>query len=84
MNKHINNFMHKVVVPLQYGLAVASLIVQVVYDALAQVVTLTLGYVQELIDIIDKSGRKIGKGIQQANQVMKEALLKDYTKHEDD
>lgn len=84
MNKHINNFMHKVVVPLQYVLAVTSLFVQVVYDALTQVVNLTIGYVQEVATIIDKAGRRFGRGIQQANQVMKQAMLKDYTKQDED
>ncbi len=83
MNKHVNNFMHKVVVPLQYVLAVASLFVAVVYDALTQIINLLIGFVQEVVSIIDVAGRKIGKGIQQANQIMKEALLKDYTKKED-
>lgn len=83
MNKYVNNFMHKVVVPLQYVLAVTSLFVAVVYDALTQIINLLIGFVQEVVSIIDVTGRKIGKGIQQANQIMKEALLKDYTKKED-
>lgn len=84
MNKHVNNFMHKVVVPLQYVLAVTSLVVSVVYDSLTQIINLVIGFVQESVSIIDVAGRKIGKGIQQANQIMKEALLKDYTKKEDE
>ena len=84
MNKHINNFMHKVVVPLQYVLAVASLIIREVYNVLDKVVKMTIGYVMEVAKIVDEALRVIGTGIQRANQIMKQALLKDYTKKEDE
>lgn len=88
MNKnvsaYINNFMHKVVVPVQYLLTVASIIVQAVYNALEKAVKLIIGAVMELASIVDTAFRTAGKQIQLANQVMKEALLKDYTKKEDE
>lgn len=84
MNKYINNFMHKVVVPLQYVLAVASLVIREVYNVLDKVVKMTIGYVMEVAKIVDEALRVIGTGIQRANQIMKQALLKDYTKNEDE
>lgn len=82
IKKHFNNFMHKVVVPLQYVLAVASLIIMEVYHALDAIVKLIIGFVMEVSQIIDPMIRRIGNGIQKANKIMKEAMVKDYTKGE--
>lgn len=82
MNKHINNFMHKVVVPLQYAFTVASIVIQAAYNALDSSVKLIIGAIMELSKIIDNALRVAGKQIQLANKVMKDAMLKDYTKED--
>lgn len=83
-DKAFNNFMHKVIVPLQYGVAVVSMIIQLVYNLILQLVDIYYKAFGDTLAVFDDTLRKIGTGFQKANQIMKEALLKDYTKQDND
>lgn len=83
-DKAFNNFMHKVIVPLQYGVAVVSMIIQLVYNLILQLVEIYYKAFGDTLSVFDDTIRKIGTGFQKANQIMKEALLKDYTKQDND
>lgn len=80
MNDFINNVMHKVVVPFQFVLAVASLTIQIIYTTFSAIVDMTLAYIRAVIKLVDESLRKFGTGLQSATAIMKQALLKDYSK----